>query len=166
MPFGVFIMRFVHFYFEKMKKGVLMMFIYFLLLSCGGNRQPAITDMVNIPASSGKGLDKSNLPVIKFEEQFFDFGEITQGQKVSHDFKFENTGVNELVLSAAYADCGCTVAEVPRQPIPAGKSNAIRVTFDSAGKTGIVNKSITLETNCIPTQQIIKIKASITQPKP
>lgn len=139
--------------------------LFVFILSCGQHKESLPTDMVNIPASSSNGLDKSDLPVMKFEEDVFDFGNITQGEKVSHDFKFENTGESNLVISSAYADCGCTVAEVPKQPVAAGESNVIRITFDSSNKTGIINKSITVVTNCMPNKQVVKIKASIIVPQ-
>jgi hypothetical protein len=148
--------------------GCCLLFFLFLL-SCGQKKDQLPTDMVNIPASADKGVDKSDLPVMKFEEEVFDFGDITQGEKVSHDFKFKNDGDNELIVSNAYADCGCTVAEVPRNPIASGESNVIRVTFDSNKKTGIITKSITVVTNCIPNKQTVKIKANIivpNQPQP
>ena len=136
-----------------------------VLFSCGQGKDPLPTDIVNIPASAGEGVDKSELPDMKFEEEVFDLGTITQGEKRTHDFKFKNEGSKELVIANAYADCGCTVAEVPKEPIPAGGENIIRVTFDSNGKSGIVNKTVTVMTNCIPNKRIIKIKASIFVPQ-
>ena len=135
-------------------------FIY----SCGQKEQTA-TDMVNIPASAEGGVNKNNLPEMKFEEEIFDFGTITQGEKVTHDFKFNNTGKSNLIISNAYGSCGCTVPEVPKKPIPAGEGNIIRVTFDSDGKSGIVTKEVSLLTNCMPNKQIIKIKANIFVPQ-
>ena len=135
-----------------------------LLYSCGQKQQTA-TDMVNIPASADNGVDKDHLPNMKFEEEVFDFGTITQGEKVSHDFKFKNEGKSNLIVANAYADCGCTVAEVPKKPIPSGEGNIIRITFDSDGKRGIVTKQVSLMTNCIPNKQIIKIKANVFVPQ-
>lgn len=141
-------------------------FSYFFFSSCGENKkQTAPTDIVNIPATAEQGIDRSDLPVLKFEEEVFDFGDITQGEKVSHNFKFENTGKKDLIISNAYADCGCTVPEIPKQPIPPGKTNSIRVTFDSDQKTGVVTKQISILTNCIPNTQVIKIKATIFVPQ-
>ena len=121
--------------------------------------------MVNIPATANNGVDKSDLPAVKFDEDVFDFGTITQGEKVTHEFKFKNTGDKDLIISSASADCGCTVPEVPKKPVPAGETNIIRVTFDSEGKQGIVTKTITLVTNCIPNAKTIKIKANIFVPQ-
>ena len=138
---------------------------FFLLLSCGPQKEQVPTDIVNIPATAGNGIDKSDLPDMKFEEAIFEFGTITQGEKVTHDFKFKNIGEKDLIISSAAADCGCTVAEVPKMPIVPGGENVIRVTFNSEGKTGIVTKEITVITNCIPNKRIVKIKANIFVPQ-
>ena len=136
----------------------------FFIFSCG-QKQANPTDMVNIPATAGEGVNKDNLPEMKFEEEVFDFGTITQGEKVSHDFKFGNVGGNSLIISNAYADCGCTVPEVPKMPVQSGEENIIKVSFDSEGKSGIVTKQITLLTNCMPNKRIIRIKANIFVPQ-
>ena len=142
---------------------------YILLLtlcfSCGQKKDQLPTDMVGIPASADKGLDRSELPDIKFDEEVFDFGTITQGEKVVHEFTFENTGSKELIISNAYADCGCTVAEVPKAPIAAGDKNRIRVSFNSEHKSGLVTKTISIVTNCVPNKRIVKIKANIFVPQ-
>ena len=135
-----------------------------LFSSCGQKNQTA-TDMVNIPATAEEGLDKNSLPEMKFEEDVFDFGTITQGEKVAHDFKFKNTGNKNLIIANASADCGCTVAEVPKKPVPPSEGNIIRVSFDSDGKHGMVTKEISIMTNCIPARRVIKIKANIFVPQ-
>ena len=74
------------------------------------------------------------LTSIEFEEDSYDFGEIMEGEKVVHLYKFKNTGKEPLVISNAKGSCGCTVPEWPREPIPVGGSGEIRVQFDSKGK--------------------------------
>ena len=136
-----------------------------IFFSSCGQKQETATDMVNIPATAGEGIDKNNLPDMKFDEEVFDFETITQGEKVSHDFKFKNTGNKNLIIANASADCGCTVAEVPKKPVPSGEGNIIRVSFDSDGKHGMVTKEISIMTNCIPARRVIKIKANIFVPE-
>ncbi len=140
-------------------------FVLTLFCACGSKEDKLPTDLIEIPGTAEKGLDRSNLPDIKFEEEEFDFGTITQGEKVVHDFKFENTGNRELIISNAYADCGCTVPEVPKKPIAPGEESMIRVSFDSDRKSGIVSKTISVVTNCIPNKKVVKIKATIFVPQ-
>ncbi len=148
-----------------MLRNILYIVSILLFVSCGQQKEKLPTDMVGIPASADKGLDRSELPEIEFEESEFDFGTITQGEKVSHEFKFENTGEKDLIISNAYADCGCTVPEVPKKPIAPGEEAVIRVTFDSDKKSGMVTKSISVLTNCVPNKRVVKIKANIFVPQ-
>ncbi|WP_209331522.1 DUF1573 domain-containing protein [Lunatimonas salinarum] len=86
-------------------------------------------------------------PVITFEESSIDFGNITQGEKVQHIFKFENTGKSPLVISNVAATCGCTVPAWPKEPIAPGQSGEIKVSFNSAGKMGKQNSVVRIYSN-------------------
>jgi hypothetical protein len=89
----------------------------------------------------------TNAPVITFEESSKDFGDITQGDKVEHVFKLENTGKAPLVISNVAATCGCTVPNWPKEPIAPGKTAEIKVTFNSAGKMGKQNSVVRIYSN-------------------
>ncbi|HWZ35443.1 MAG TPA: DUF1573 domain-containing protein, partial [Mucilaginibacter sp.] len=54
---------------------------------------------------------------IKYEASAFDFGKIKQGEKVSHSFKFTNTGKSPLIVTSAVASCGCTTPVWPKSPV-------------------------------------------------
>jgi len=86
-------------------------------------------------------------PVITFEESSIDFGNITQGDKVQHVFKFENTGKTPLVISNVAATCGCTVPAWPKEPIAPGQGGEIKVSFNSAGKMGKQNSVVRIYSN-------------------
>ena len=88
-----------------------------------------------------------NSPVISFEENSKDFGDIIQGDKVEHTFKLENTGVSPLVISNVAATCGCTVPSWPKEPIAPGKTAEIKVTFNSANKMGKQNSVVRIYSN-------------------
>jgi major membrane immunogen (membrane-anchored lipoprotein) len=109
--------------------------------------------------------NKDELPIIDFEEMEHDFGKIVQGEKVKYDFKFTNVGKGNLIISSAAASCGCTVADFPKEPIPPGKYGKISVEFNSEGKSGYVEKTITVVTNCEPNTIILKIKTDIVEPQ-
>ncbi len=100
-------------------------------------------------AFSAKAQEKAitNGPVITFEESSKDFGDITQGDKVEHVFKLENTGKAPLVISNVAATCGCTVPNWPKEPIAPGKTAEIKVTFNSAGKMGKQNSVVRIYSN-------------------
>jgi hypothetical protein len=90
-----------------------------------------------------------------------DFGTITDGEKVEHTFKFTNTGEADLVISSATASCGCTIPNWPKEPISPGDDGEIKVEFNSAGKSDMVTKDITILANTNPVKTILQIKVFV-----
>ncbi len=134
-----------------------------LLVACGEKKQhdgSIESDAVSNSASAN-GKTDAELPEMAFEEEVFDFGQIIQGEKVTHAFVFKNTGKKNLIISSASGSCGCTVPEWPSEPVKAGQSGRINVVFNSEGKSGIQEKTVTIVTNCEPATRIIRIKAEI-----
>ena len=105
------------------------------------------------------------MPKIQMDEESFDFGEMQQGESVTHDFVLKNIGDANLIISTAKGSCGCTVPEWPKEPIAKGEQATIKVTFNSAGKSGKQNKTVTLVTNAIPNTKVITIIGNVIIPK-
>lgn len=126
------------------------------------NKDITTNDVMN--TKSADGDLNVDLAEIKFEEETHDFGRITQGEKVAYAFKFKNIGKSNLIISAASGSCGCTIPEYPKKPILPGEEGIIDVVFASEGKSGIIEKSVTIVTNCEPSTRIIYIKANIIVP--
>lgn len=96
----------------------------------------------------GQGTEKVSGPVIAWEKSTHDFGEMVQGDKVEHIFKFTNTGTEPIVITNVEVTCGCTLPKSwPRDPIAAGGKGEIIVAFNSTGKLGKQNKVITVVSN-------------------
>ena len=133
----------------------------FVLNSCDRKGDGKMTtDMVtNSETASGK----ENIPVsqIKFDSDTFNFGTIEEGEKVSHSFKFTNTGTNDLIILNAKAGCGCTVPSWPKEPIAPGKSGVIDVVFNSEGKPGKANKEVTVYANTEPANPKVVIRGFV-----
>jgi hypothetical protein len=127
--------------------------------SCAPKSNEVTTDMVNI-----SNTPTSKDPVIKFEEEVHDFGKISQGERVSHSFKFKNVGGSDLIISEAHGSCGCTVPKFPKKAIAPGQEEVIDVEFASEGKKGMQEKTVTLTTNCMPNTKVITIKADVLVP--
>lgn len=102
---------------------------------------------------------------MNFEESEFDFGSVDQGEKVTHVYKFTNTGNEPLIISNAKGSCGCTVPSWPKEPIPVGGSGEIKVQFDSKGKKGKQSKRVTLTANTDPVQTFLTIKGEVIAPE-
>lgn len=112
----------------------------------------------------------ASAPTMDFDAKEFDFGTIKQGEKITHEFKFKNNGKRDLIIRDTQSSCGCTAVET-KKVIKAGESSTIKATFNSAGKSGKQNKSITLITN-IPGKEksgldrykiILRVKGEVTK---
>lgn len=102
------------------------------------------------------------LPVMTFEKVEHDFGTISEGQKVTYTYKVTNTGEAPLIIQNAQPSCGCTVPDWERKPIPVGGSGFVKAEFDSNGKPGVNNKTITVTANTWPKVTTIRFKAMVT----
>jgi hypothetical protein len=96
---------------------------------------------------SHSNAQEASVAVITFKEKSIDFGDITQGEVVSHTFELTNTGKSPLIISNVAATCGCTVPSWPKEPIVPGNSAEIKVVFRSAGKMGKQNSVVRVYSN-------------------
>ena len=113
--------------------------------------------------SIAQNLENQSSPTttIEFEENEFDWGTITQGEKVSYVFKFTNTGNEPLLIKKAKGSCGCTVPQWPKAPIAPGEQGEISVVFNSKGKMGKQSKRVTITANTDPGQTFLTVKGEI-----
>ncbi|MES2543901.1 MAG: DUF1573 domain-containing protein [Bacteroidota bacterium] len=102
-------------------------------------------------------------PMMSFENNEHDFGSIEKDSKVEYSFVFKNTGEADLVIEKAMGSCGCTIPEYPKTPIKPGESEKIKVSFNSKGKSGNQEKSVTIITNTEEGIEKLMIKASIKE---
>jgi hypothetical protein len=106
-------------------------------------------------------VNAANAPVIKFDNESYDFGKIKQGDKVSYTFKFTNTGKSPLIIRDAVASCGCTTPEWTRTPILPGNKGILSLVFNSAGKSGLQDKQITVTANTNPAQSMVHLVGEV-----
>lgn len=103
----------------------------------------------------------SNQAEFKFDKEEYGFGTITQGQSVSYDFTFTNTGNEPLIITNAQASCGCTVPQWPKEPIMKGQSGTIKVTFNSTGKLGVQDRTVTITSNAKQNPMVLHLKGTV-----
>ncbi|PHS52569.1 MAG: hypothetical protein COB01_07075 [Lutibacter sp.] len=107
--------------------------------------------------------EKINLgsAVIEFDKTEFNFGTINEGEIIDGIFKITNAGKVDLIITNAKASCGCTVPSWPKNPIKPGESAELKFSFNSRGKPGKNNKSITLQTNTENVVETLRIKGTV-----
>ena len=148
-------------------KYLITLLVSLSLMSCESSSDKKIitTELVNSPLTANRNAKKVSAPNIEMFETSFDFGEIHQGESVTHEFIIKNSGDAELIITAAKGSCGCTVPEWPKSPISEGEEAVIKVTFNSAGKSGKQNKTVTLVSNSIPNTKVITINGNVIVPQ-
>ena len=129
-----------------MKKCFLFLLIPAMFFSCDVRRRDKIAD------DAAKELEKAlkDTTMVQIIDSAYNFGKVTDGQKVEYSYHFRNTGSKPLVIASATASCGCTVPQKPDKPILPGETGFIKVVFDSKGRVGHASKSITVNSNAHP----------------
>lgn len=113
------------------------------------------------PVNQEADVPTGPLTTLSFGETTFDFGDVDEGEMVSHVYKFTNTGSEPLVIKDAKGSCGCTVPKWPKTPIPPGETGDIQVEFNSKGKTGKQSKRVTITANTDPAQTFLTISGNV-----
>jgi len=137
------------------------------LITDHSERDPeAITsESLNFPSSGYETVDPDDLPTMTFDVSHFDFGKIVQGAKVDTVYAFKNTGGGPLVITDVRAACGCTVAkDWPKRPLKPGESATIGVSFDSEGRNGRQDKTVTVVANTSPPSTVLTFTAEVVGP--
>ncbi|OYQ38152.1 hypothetical protein CHU92_06395 [Flavobacterium cyanobacteriorum] len=145
------------------KKSVAMLAVASVLVavSCKENAATRIDDETAKKAEMAY-VNSGKKPVIKFESTDHDFGTIKEGDKVEHVYKFTNTGDADLVVTSAKASCGCTVPSYTQTPVKPGGTGEIKAVFDSSGKPGMQQKTITVTMNTEKGNETLNFKANVT----
>jgi hypothetical protein len=121
----------------------------------------ANSSLMHNPVTADEVVSPETAAKIEFVEEVFDFGEITEGEVVEHIFKFKNTGENPLIINNAKGSCGCTAPEWPRSPIEPGGEGEMKVKFNSKGKNGKQDKTVTITANTLPNTTVIRVVGAV-----
>jgi hypothetical protein len=110
------------------------------------------------PLTGHQFTDTTTVQVI---DSAYDFGNVTDGEKVIYNYRFRNTGHKPLVISSATASCGCTVPEKPDEPIQPGETGFLKVVFNSEGRVGPTHKEINVVSNAYPAFPVLQLTGQV-----
>ncbi|NME69385.1 DUF1573 domain-containing protein [Flammeovirga aprica] len=137
-----------------------------LMIACGEQKSETSATVATQPAAKvevAKTPQAPKGPLAKFEftEKEYDFGEITEGDKVTHVFNYKNTGEVPLTITNVRTTCGCTAPNWDRTPLAPGESAELTVSFNSQNKKGTQVKRITISANVEDGMDVVTIKAKV-----
>lgn len=105
-------------------------------------------------------------PKISVQSPEHNFGDIIQGEEVSHKFVIFNRGGDILKIIDIKAPCGCTVAQPNKKELKPGESTTLKVTFNSTGRIGPQRKNVFVITNDSEKRETeLVIRCNIVLPK-
>lgn len=113
----------------------------------------------NIDASM---VDPENPPIMTFDDDVFNFGEIAVGTTVSHSYKFTNTGTTPLVIHDVKPSCGCTALKNwPKGAIAPGESGEIPIEFTPTSGGEKVTRTISVVSTATPSVYKLTITGKV-----
>ncbi len=99
---------------------------------------------------------------VEWAQEVYNFEEVAMGTKVTHQFRFKNTGSKPLVLTRVKASCGCTTPSYSKEPVAPGEEGYIDVAFDTKGKKGRQVKTVTVTANLEGnTNKVLRIQGEV-----
>ncbi|MCB9232864.1 MAG: DUF1573 domain-containing protein [Bacteroidia bacterium] len=100
---------------------------------------------------------KARAPKGKWDKTEHNFGTINQGDKAETVFTLTNTGQKDLLIRKTKASCGCTSSKPESTLLAPGTSTKVEVSFNSTGRAGLQEKTVTVITND-PVNPVIYLK--------
>ena len=85
---------------------------------------------------------------LSWEKTSHNYGKIKEeeGPKAV-DFKFKNTGSTPISLTNVETTCGCTSVNYTKETIEPGANGQVSVTYDPTRRPGLINRTVTVNTN-------------------
>ena len=128
------------------EKYFLFLLVPVIIMSCDNSRK----DKLAIDMAKRTELALKEKTTVQIIDSAYNFGKVTDGEKVEYNYRFKNIGTNPLVIIDASASCGCTVPQKPEKPIMPGEMGFIKIVFDSKGRVGNAYKTINVTSNADP----------------
>lgn len=99
-------------------------------------------------------------PVITFGSLVIDYGTIAHNADGYREFKFTNTGSEDLIIASCAGSCGCTVPECPKEVYAPGESGIVKVKY-ATDRVGQFTKNVTVNSNATNGTITLTIKGNV-----
>lgn len=107
----------------------------------GAATAPGAAVQPTVPVPTGPG------PKLLFDKMVYDFGKVTDTEKVTGKFTFSNAGEGELRLEKPTSNCGCTVAGVKPDVLKPGEKGEIEFSLNIPPGRNKLEKQIYVTSN-------------------
>ncbi len=132
-----------------------------LFTSCDVRRK----DKIALNNKLNQQVEIKDPTTVQIIDSAYNFGKVTDGEIVTFNYRFKNTGTKPLIITNATASCGCTVPEKPEAPIQPGETGFIKVKFNSEHRVGQAHKTVTVSSNAEPAFPELLLKGEVIEKK-
>jgi hypothetical protein len=115
---------------------------------------------VVISALTVQAQEKKISDVIKVNTEKHDFGKIKQNVPVTTNFEITNISDKTIVIENAWAGCGCTTPEYPKEPIAPNTTVKLKVGFNAAALNHF-DKDVSIKLSGINDVKVVKIVGDV-----
>lgn len=140
-----------------------------LLSACNKTEQPAAATAPLTPTNAATPAPAQNLSMplskVAFASVSHNFGKVAEGEKVSHTYKFKNTGDAPLKITDVKPSCGCTTPDYTKTEIAPGAEGFVTVEYDSKGRPGAAHKTVDVFANTEPQVTTLAFDVEVTPAK-
>jgi len=143
---------------NTLKKYLVITLVAASFIACNVRRNDKVVD----DAVKQAAIAIQDTTSVQLIDSVYNFGKIAEGENVTYNFRFKNSGTKPMVITNTSASCGCTVPEKPERPILPGETGFIKVVFNSKGKSGHQEKNITVMANTNPAFPNLVLRGDVT----
>jgi hypothetical protein len=104
-------------------------------------------------------------PVIKFEKPLQRLGFVHQGDTLTFQYVFTNTGDQPLVISDSKVACSCTSVKLPAQPVLPNKQGVLIATFVTTHAIDRQDRTITVISNASNSSVELRFRCVVLKAK-
>ena len=109
---------------------------------------------------AAQAQEKKADDVIKMNKEKISFGKIKQNVPVTTFFEITNISDKPIVIENAWAGCGCTTPEVPKEPIAPKATVKMKVGYNAAALNGF-EKEVNVKIAGINEPKVVKIVGEV-----
>lgn len=105
---------------------------------------------------------KGNMVEINIDKSVYNFGELKLNEIAETQFEIQNVSNMPFIINDVKPDCGCTVVDWDRNPLPTGKKTLIKLQYN-AHEGGFFSKKVSVFSNALDSPHILMIKGKVNQ---
>lgn len=141
---------------------VLIALLMLLQVGCGSEPTPPSGSAPDVSANGPTRPIDSGGPVLSFQTQSHDFGDVLDFGSHDVEFPFVNAGTETLQVFEVRPTCGCTTTKLQKKIFAPGEGDTLRLTYSPKSSGRQVKKVMIRSNDPVNPLQSVEISADVT----